>query len=278
MRALPSARAARILVLMLLLIGAGFCLFPLVLALINSFKTRSEMFTDIMALPAAPDLSNYLRSFSKMHYLRSFLNTVTITTIGMGAIIICSSLAGWALSRVKSTISTLIFSLFVFSMLIPFHAIMIPLYRIAMILHLSNSLPGMGFIYSGLGVSMAIFMYHGFVKSIPIDLEDAAYIDGCTAVTTFRYVVFPLLLPITATISIMNILWMWNDFLLPLIMLQHTRQYTLLLSTNMLFGQYASDWPAILSALILTVIPVIVLYAFLQKYIIEGIVDGAVKG
>jgi len=155
---------------------------------------------------------------------------------------------------------------------------MIPIYRVAQVLHISNSLLGMGVIYTGLGVGMAIFMYHGFVKSIPFDLEDAAYIDGCGVFGTFRFVVFPLLMPITVTICIMNILWMWNDFLLPLIMLQSSKNYTLLLSTNMLFGQYSSDWPAILSALILTVVPVIVLYSILQKNILSGIVEGALKG
>jgi raffinose/stachyose/melibiose transport system permease protein len=125
---------------------------------------------------------------------------------------------------------------------------------------------------------MAVFMYHGFVKGIPVDLEDASRIDGCTLLMTFRHVVFPLLLPITATIGIMNLLWMWNDFLLPLIMLQSPSRYTLLLSTNMLFGKYASDWPAILSALILSALPMVIVYILLQKHIIKGITEGALKG
>ncbi len=125
---------------------------------------------------------------------------------------------------------------------------------------------------------MAVFMYHGFVKGVPVDLEDAARIDGCNLLMTFRHVVFPLLLPITATIGIMNLLWMWNDFLLPLIMLQSPSRYTLLLSTNMLHGKYASDWPAILSALILSALPMVIVYVLLQKHIIKGITEGALKG
>ncbi len=271
-------RSNRLLVIMVLVFFGFICIFPLGMAFINSFKTKAQMFTNILALPTTWNLDNYARSFSKMHYFRSFINTVVITAVGITGIVSFGSLAGWALSRIKTRLSGLIFALFVFSMLIPFSAIMIPIYRVAQVLHISNSLLGMGVIYTGLGVGMAIFMYHGFVKSIPFDLEDAAYIDGCGVFGTFRFVVFPLLMPITVTICIMNILWMWNDFLLPLIMLQSSKNYTLLLSTNMLFGQYSSDWPAILSALILTVVPVIVLYSLLQKNILSGIVEGALKG
>lgn len=125
---------------------------------------------------------------------------------------------------------------------------------------------------------MAIFLYHGFVKSIPVELEEAAAIDGCGPLRTFFRVVFPLLMPITATIAITNVLWVWNDFLLPLIVLSDQKKYTLLLSTNTLFGQYSRDWTAILSALILAALPVIVFYAFFQKKILQGISDGAIKG
>ena len=125
---------------------------------------------------------------------------------------------------------------------------------------------------------MAIFLYHGFVKGIPVELEEAAAIDGCSSLQTFFLIVFPLLKPITATIAITNVLWVWNDFLLPLIVLSDQKKYTLLLSTNTLFGQYSSDWTAILSALILAALPVIIFYAFFQKRILQGISDGAIKG
>ncbi len=265
--------------LTLLIVLAAYALFPVFMALLNSFKTKPEMFTNIMALPKKFNLENYIRSFQKMKYLTSFLNNVIIVGVGMSGIVVFSAMGGWAMCRTKTKLSGLLFGLFVFSMLIPFNSIMIPLYRIAGILHLTNSTVGMGIIYIGLGVGMAIFMYHGFAKSsIPFEIEEAAHIDGCSMFSTFFLIVLPLLGPITATICIMNVLWMWNDFLLPIIMLQSPKNYTLLLSTNMLFGQYSSDWPAILSALVLAVIPVIVLYAFLQKNILQGIVDGAVKG
>jgi raffinose/stachyose/melibiose transport system permease protein len=275
-RHIPPLQARHVLV-PLLVIASLLWMFPLLMGLLNSFKTRAELFTNVLSLPSVWNLDNYVRSFKRMRYLKSLANTALIAGGGMAGIVLFSSMAGWVLSRVRTRLSAFLFSAFVFSMLIPFHSIMIPLYQVARVLRLSNSIGGLGIIYSGLGVGMAVFMYHGFVKTIPRELEDAAAIDGCSPAATFFLVVFPLLLPITATICIMNVLWMWNDFLLPLIMLRDSSKYTLLLSTNMLFGQYASDWPAILSALILTVIPVIALYALLQRQILKGIVDGALK-
>ena len=145
-------------------------------------------------------------------------------------------------------------------------------------LKIKNSLLGLSFVYAGLGVSMAIFLYHGFVKGIPQELEEAAAIDGGSRMKIFFLIILPLLKPITATICITNVLWVWNDFLLPLIVISDNKKYSLLLSTNTLFGQYSSDWTAILSALILAAIPVIIFYALFQKQILKGIADGAVKG
>lgn len=155
---------------------------------------------------------------------------------------------------------------------------MIPLYKVVLALKIKNSLLGLSFVYAGLGVSMAIFLYHGFVKGIPQELEEAAAIDGGSRMKIFFLIILPLLKPITATICITNVLWVWNDFLLPLIVISDNKKYSLLLSTNTLFGQYSSDWTAILSALILAAIPVIIFYTLFQKQILKGIADGAVKG
>jgi raffinose/stachyose/melibiose transport system permease protein len=155
---------------------------------------------------------------------------------------------------------------------------MIPLYKIVLTLRIKNSLIGFGTVYSGLGVSMAIFLYHGFVKGIPMELEEAGIIDGCNDFKVYTHIVFPLLKPISMTICITNLLWIWNDFLLPLIVISDNKKYTLLLSTNTLFGQYSSDWTAILSALILAAIPVVLFYSLFQKQILKGLSDGALKG
>ena len=273
-----SSKAGNALVFGILTLGALYTLFPLGMALMNSFKTNGLLLLNPMSLPASYTLDNYLRTWEKMHYLRSLGNTVVLAGAGVGLIVLFSSLAGWKLNRTKTRLSSVLLSLFVFSMLIPFSSIMIPLYRVVLVLKIKNSLLGLALVYAGMGVSMAIFLYHGFVGSIPLELEEAAAIDGCSSLQTFFRVLLPLLKPITATIVITNVLWIWNDFLLPLIVISRNQSYTLLLSTNTLFGQYSSDWTAILSALILAAIPVIAFYALFQKNILKGIADGALKG
>ena len=265
-------------VYLFLILCALFTLAPLLLALINSFKSNGEILTNVLSLPKEITSVNYVRSFDKMHYLRSLGNTVFLAAGGVGLIILFSALAGWKLCRTKTRFSKFLLSLFIFSMLIPFSSIMIPLYKVVLVLNIKNSLFGLCFVYAGLGVSMAIFLYHGFVKGIPRELEEAAAIDGCSPLQTFFRIVFPMLKPVTATICITNVLWIWNDFLLPLVILSDNKKYTLLLSTNTLFGQYSSDWSAILSALVIAALPVIVFYALLQKQILKGITDGAMKG
>ncbi len=252
--------------------------FPLLMAFINSFKTNGELLTNVMALPKQLNFQNYIRTFYKMHYFRSLINIIIISSIGVSLIILFSAMAGWKLCRTKTKLSTILFSFFIFSMLIPFNSIMIPLYKIVLTLNIKNSLIGFGFVYSGLGVSMAIFLYHGFVKGIPLELEEASIIDGCNDYKVFTKIILPLLKPITMTVCITNLLWIWNDFLLPLIVISDNKKYTLLLSTNTLFGQYSSDWTAILSSLILAAIPVIIFYSIFQKEILKGISDGALKG
>lgn len=261
-----------------LLLASFFCIFPLVMAFINSFKTKGELFTNVVALPTKLHFENYVRTVEKMHFLRSLSNTVLLAFTGVLMIIFFSSLAGWKLCRTKTKLSAVLLSLFIFSMLIPFSSIMIPLYKVVLFFQIKNSLLGFAFVYAGLGVSMAIFLYHGFVKSIPMELEEAAAIDGSSSLKTYFYIILPMLKPITSTICITNVLWIWNDFLLPLIVLSDNKKYTLLLSTNILFGQYSSDWTAILSALILAAVPVIIFYGIFQKQILKGIADGAIKG
>lgn len=273
-----KTRVMNIIVYTFLVIGALYTLFPLLMALMNSFKTNGELLSNVMSFPQSFHIENYTRTFQKMKYFRSLINTVVLAAVSVTMMILFSALAGWKLCRTKTKLSKIIFSLFVFSMLIPFSSIMIPLYKVTIAFHMKNSILGLAIVYAGLGVSMAIFLYHGFIKGIPIELEEAASIDGSNDMQTFFYIIMPLLKPITTTICITNVLWVWNDFLLPLIVLSDNKNYTLLLSTNTLFGQYSSDWTAILSALILAAIPVIVFYAVFQKQILEGIAEGAVKG
>lgn len=263
----------------LLALCALFTLFPLYMCLLNSVKTNGEILNNILALPKSPAFSNYSVTFERMQYFRSILNTILVVAVGLGGMIVFASMAGYKLSRVHTKLSNFLFGLFIMSMLIPFSAVMITLNKIAHDLHLQDSSIGLGLIYVGLGVPMAIFLYHGFVKSIPKEMEEAAHIDGCGEFRTFFIIVFPLLRPATATIAILNTLWMWNDFLLPLLVLPSSDHYTLLLSINMLFGEYGNnDWASIMAALILAMLPVAAFYLALQKYIMKGIAAGAIKG
>ncbi|MDR9747775.1 MULTISPECIES: carbohydrate ABC transporter permease [Paenibacillus] len=266
------------LIRLLLVLGSLVAMLPIYMAIVNSFKTQGEMFQSFIALPTTFHWENYSDAFHKINLLGSSLNSAIVSFLGIGGIVFCASLAGYKLSRTSGRLSNLIFFLFVASMLVPFHSIMIPLTRVAKGLHVQGSTYGLALIYIGLGVNMAIFLYHGFVKSIPRELEESAQMDGCNEFQTFFQIIFPLLLPITVTIAILDFLWIWNDFLLPLLMLTDVNRYTLILSTNMLFGEYNKEWPLILSSLVLTAIPVVLIYAFFQKFIMEGIAEGAVKG
>jgi raffinose/stachyose/melibiose transport system permease protein len=263
--------------LMLIVLGI-YTLFPIYIAVLNSFKTQSEMYKSVLALPAHLNFTNYQQAFIKMDFFKSTFNTFYITVASVSGLILVSSAAGYKLAKTSGKVSAIFFLLFTSSMLIPFQSIMIPLFKIAKSFGLSGSKTGLVLIYIGLGVNMAIFLYHGFAKSIPTELEEAAAIDGCTEFQMFFKIIFPLLKPITATIAILDVLWIWNDFMLPLIMISNIKNYTLVLSTNMFFGKYSVDWPSILAGLVTTWIPVVIFYAFFQKNIVKGVTAGAVKG
>lgn len=252
--------------------------FPLYVTVLNSFKTEKEMFSSILSLPSTLQFENYSEALQKTQLLSSLANTVIVSVLGIGGILLFASMAGYKLSRTPGKLSNFIFFLFIASMLVPFHSIMIPLVKTAKSLSLQGSIYGLAVIYIGLGVNLAIFLFHGFVKSIPRELEESANIDGSGQFRTFTTIILPLLLPITVTVGILNFLWIWNDFLLPLLMIQDMNDYTLILSTNKLFGEYTKEWSLILAALVLTAIPVIIIYAIFQKYIVSGIAEGAVKG
>ena len=261
-----------------LIFGAALFLFPLYIALLNAFKTDGEMARSIMAYPAVLNFSNFVTAFYRLNFFRSTLNTFTITSISVIGILFCSSLAGYKLARTPGKLSNFFYTLFIASMLIPFHSIMVALTKTAMITGTKGSILGTVAIYIGLGVNMAVFLYAGFVKTIPVELEEAAIIDGCGPFQTFFYIIFPLLKPISATIAILNALWIWNDFLLPLLMITDAKNYTLILAANSFFGKYTADWTNLLAGLLMTSFPLIIFYLFFQKHIVKGITSGAVKG
>ncbi|RED65519.1 carbohydrate ABC transporter permease [Cohnella lupini] len=266
------------LIVLLLIIVTIFFMFPIVLAVVNSLKSQGEMFKSVIAWPKALQWENYKYVLTEVHILRSLYNTFIITILSIVGIIFCGALAGYKLSRTPGKVSAFIFFLFLSSMLIPFYSIMFSLIQVASGLHIQGSVYRLPLIYIGLGVNFAIFLYHGFVKSIPRELEESAQMDGCGQLKTFTRIIFPLLLPITMTIVILDILWVWNDFMLPLIMITDYKSYTLVLLASTFFSEYSTEWSYILSILVLTSLPVILVYLVFQKYIVQGIADGAIKG
>jgi raffinose/stachyose/melibiose transport system permease protein len=264
---------------LLLALVAVVYLYPLFLVAINSLKTFGEIMTDVVALPRGLGIDNFANAFRLMRYPNLFLNTLLVTTLGTAGVVLISSLAGYRLSRTQTRYSWLTFLLCVAPMMIPFHSFMIALVKVTRSLRLTNTTWGLAVIYWGLGAPLSLFLYHGFVKTVPRDLDDCALIDGCRPLRAFFQVVFPLLQPVTVSVIVINAMWMWNDFLLPLLVLSgEKRAMTLQLAAYNFFGQYKIEWHYAMAGVLLTVAPAIVLYLALQRHIVKGMVAGAVRG
>lgn len=260
-----------------------FYLFPIYIILVNSFKSRSELYENILAIPSSFSLQYYQKAMDKMNFLKAFGNSLIVTLVSIFFIVVFASMTAWMLVRVNNKLSKILFNIFVATMLIPFQTLMMPLMQemgwIRDNLHIPmmDSLGGLIFMNVGFGASMAVFLYHGFVKSIPISLEEAATIDGCTKFGVFWKIVFPMLKPTTVTVMILDVIWIWNDYLLPSLVLSSKANRTIPLSTFSFFGQFTIQWNMAMAGLMLTIIPVIVFYFCAQKYIIKGVAAGAVK-
>lgn len=259
-----------------ILIGLIF-LIPFYYVVSNSLKSFSEILTNTSSLPSVLQFQNYVNAFEQLNYLKVFTNSLIVTIASNIVLVIFCSMAAYMLVRTKKRISNVIFMLFVAAMVIPFQSIMIPLVKTAGTLGLLNSIWGLVIMYLGFGSGITIFLYHGFIKGIPVELEEAAIIDGCTPFGVFWKIVFPLLKPITVTIMILNSLWIWNDFLLPSLVLQDPELRTIPLATFFFFGQYTKQWDLALAALVLGIIPLLIFFFSMQKHIIKGITSGSIK-
>lgn len=266
---------------------AAMCLcylFPIYLILTNSFKSRSEMYENMVALPQKFSFQYYASALEKMNFMISLRNSILLTVISIGAIVILTSMTAWMFVRSNNTLSKIFFNFLVATMLIPFQTIMMPLMQemnwINRTFHIrmTDSIPGLIFMYIGFGAGMGVFLYHGFVSSIPVSLEEAAIIDGCSTFSVFWRIVFPVLKPTTMTVIILNVIWIWNDYLLPSLTLKSTENRTIPISTAKFFGQYTISWNEAMAALVVTIVPVAVFYLCCQKYIVKGVAAGAVKG
>ncbi|WP_445489989.1 carbohydrate ABC transporter permease [Niallia sp. 03133] len=265
-----------ILEIFAVLLGLVF-LVPFYYVISNSLKPFAEILTHTSALPSVLKFENYINAFEKLDFLKVFSNSLIITIASNLVLVVFCSMAAYMLVRTKKKISNVIFMTFVAAMIIPFQSIMIPLIKTAGSLHLLNSLWGLVFMYLGFGSGMTIFLYHGFIKGIPVELEEAAIIDGCSRFGVFWRIVFPLLKPITVTIVILNSLWIWNDFLLPSLVLQNPELRTIPLATFFFFGQYTKQWDLALAALMIGIIPLLIFFFTMQRHIIKGITSGSIK-
>jgi len=273
-------KISRIILYVLLGLAAIYTLFPIYFLFANSFKSQKEIVASPMNLPANWDFQYLKNAAEQINLLPSVTNTLIITVVSVALIVLVSSFTAWLMVRHKSKGSQVLFLVFTAAMLIPFQSVMYPLVSLMESLGLKNTV-GLILMYGGFGLSMTIFLYHGFIKSVPVSLEEAAVIDGANIFQVFFKVVFPMVKPITVTAIITNAMWIWNDYLLPFLIIGNNRNKTLTLSlyyAKSLSGQYGNPWELIFPAVLICAIPILVVFVFLQRYIIEGMAAGAVKG
>lgn len=252
-------------------------LFPFYIMLINSFKSKKELFKSTIAFPHSFNLKNYTKAIDALSIKTTFFNSVIITISSIVVILIFSALAAYALQRTKTLASKIIFYVFVAAMLIPFQSVMIPLVSFMSKIHLMQSRIGIIIMYLGFGASMAMFLIHGALGSIPTALDEAAKIDGCNPLQTFFIIILPMLKPILVTVAVLDAIWIWNDYLLPSLVINRDDLLTIPLKMYYFFGEYTKQWHLALAGLTIAIIPVIIFYFLAQKQIIQGITDGAVK-
>ena len=256
-------------------------MFPILLVLMNSFKKKAYISRKPFAIPTGKmyvGLDNYFRGVKQANFFEGAKWSLVITVGSVFLILLCTSMCAWYIVRVKSIVTSAIYYLCLFAMIVPFQMEMFTLSKLANTLKL-NPPWGLWIIYLGFGAGLAVFMFTGFVKSIPLEIEEAAMIDGCNPLQTFFGVVLPIMKPTCVTVAILQTMWIWNDYLLPYLVLDLKKYTTIPIAVQYLKGGYGSvDMGAMMGVLVLAIIPIIVFYLFCQKYIIEGVVAGAVKG
>ncbi|MBR3772652.1 MAG: carbohydrate ABC transporter permease [Clostridium sp.] len=254
---------------------------PILIVIANSFKRKAYINKYPFQFPNGKmfvGLENYIEGIAKIDFFHAFGWTLFITVGSVALIILCTSMCAWYITRVQSKFTAGIYYLCLFSMIVPFQMVMFTLSKVANTLHLGNPW-GIMIIYLGFGAGLSVFMFCGFVKGIPIEIEEAAMIDGCNPLQTFFRVVLPVLKPTTITVAILQSMWIWNDYLLPYLVLDTKKYKTISIAVQYLKGGYGSiDWGAMMAMLVLAIVPIIIFYVVCQKFIIDGVVAGAVKG
>ena len=275
-----TAKRVNTILFVFLLILFFLFLIPILLVLMNSFKGQLFISNAPFALPDATTFSgidNYVNGVQKIDFFRAFGYSLFITVFSVAAIILFASMTAWYITRVKSPVTSALYYLFVFSMVVPFQMVMYTMVKVANMMRLDNPV-GIIVIYLGFGAGLSVFMFSGFIKSVPVDIEESSVIDGCSPLQTFFLIVFPILRPTAITVAILNAMWIWNDFLLPYLVIG-TKFRTIPIAIQYLQGGYGSrDMGALMAMLVLSIIPIIIFYLTCQKHIIKGVLAGAVKG
>ena len=268
-----------LLYILLICVGAAF-LAPIFIVLFNSLKGKFYISDAPFTLPNAETfagLENYVGGIQKTGFFSAFGWSLFITFFSVAAIVLFTSMTAWYIVRVKNKFTKFLYYMFVFSMIVPFQMVMFTMTKTVADLNLDSPW-GLILVYLGFGAGLAVFMFSGFVKSVPLEIEEAAMIDGCSPLQTFFYVVFPIMKPTAITVAILDAMWIWNDYLLPYLLIG-SEYKTIPIAVQYLRGGYGSvDMGAMMAMLVLSIIPIVVFYLSCQKYIIRGIVAGAVKG
>ena len=270
-------RAANAALTIFLLTVSIIVLSPLLLALLNSFKTLSEITYDVAALPEAWQTANYERAWNSLNFPRALFNSLLVTVLSNAGVVLISSMAAYRIVRHPTRSNRALYKIFLAEMILPFQVVMIPLTIVIKKMGLIDSIAGVVFAYLGMGVAMGVFTYCGFIKTVPRDIEEAARIDGCTELGTFFHVVFPLLRPTTYTLIVINTFWFWNDFLLPKLILSSEQLRTIPIAIHSLMGQYIMQWDLALPALMMAILPALIAFLAMQQNIVAGLTAGAVK-
>lgn len=277
---MKKIKLSNILSFFLLLALSIVFLIPIITVVTNSFKDKFSISQEPFVLPnndTFAGIENYISGINDTGFIPAFFWSLFITVCSVAVIVLFTSMTAWYITRVKNKFNSALYYLFVFSMIVPFQMVMFTMSKMANVLRLDNPF-GLIFIYLGFGAGLSVFIFSGFVKSIPKSLEEASIIDGCNVFQTFWYIVFPILKPTAITVAILNTMWVWNDYLLPYLVIGSDYK-TIPIAVQYLKGGYGSvDMGAMMAMLVLAILPVVVFYLLCQKYIIKGVAAGAVKG
>ncbi|WEK52877.1 MAG: carbohydrate ABC transporter permease [Candidatus Cohnella colombiensis] len=250
---------------------------PFYFLIINAFKKLREILLNAAKFPEVFSFANFKKAWVAIDFPVVLMHSLVVTSLSVIGLVVLASMMAYRIVRRPTVFNKILFTVLISAMIIPFQSVMLPLMRITALFELRGEVYGIVICYLGFGISLSMFLYHGFIKSVPREVEEAAVVDGCSPYGVFIRIVFPLLKPITATVIILNVLWIWNDYLLPVLVVNNTFT-TIPIAIQKFFGQYTRKWDLAMAALTLSTIPIVLFFLSLQKYIVEGITAGSVKG